>query len=74
MQQHNSILRMGAREESETSVPISPQKRLQVLGILVRGLTSIKTLFLACTYTWSSPALFNGLSSKFKRHCTRDKG
>ena len=49
--------------------PMRPANRLNVRGIRICGLTSISTCFAVWMYTWSSPALFSGLSSSCIRHC-----
>ncbi len=49
------------------SLPISPQNRLNVLGILTCGFTSIRTFLVVWMYTCSRPALFSGLSRSIMR-------
>jgi len=60
--------RGGVRSARETGIPMSPENRLKVLGILVCGFTSIKTFFCVRTYTCSFPALLSGLSSRVSKH------
>lgn len=45
-----------------------PEKRLNVLGILTDGFTSMSTPFAVWMYTWRRPALFSGESSSVRRH------
>lgn len=54
------------------TVPMSPQNRGNVLGILVWGFTSISTFLWVWMYTCSKPALFSGLSINIRRHCRQD--
>lgn len=48
-------------------IPISPQKRLKVLGMRMCGFTSIRTFFSVCMYTCSIPARLRGLSRSIIR-------
>jgi hypothetical protein len=47
-----------------------PEKRLNVLGILTLGFTSMSTLREVRIYTWSRPALLSGESRSVNRHCS----
>lgn len=53
--------------ESLDDLPIIPANLLNVLGILVCGLISIRTFFSVRMYTWSKLALLRGLSISISR-------
>ena len=65
---HVAWVDLQSHPQSVYSPPISPEKRLKVLGILTDGFTSINTPRTVWMYTWSNPALFSGESSSVNKH------
>lgn len=63
MKQLHYVCVRGSLFAQAKDKPAKPENRLKVRGILVLGLTSIRTFLSVCTYNRTFPALFSGLSN-----------